>query len=156
MLGPLLADLDIKTDRMRSLAGANWAQATDLAAALVRHAGLDWRSAHQVVGVLVRRSIEQGIAPSQTRPAELDEAARMLGLPAPGLAPDIFADAMDPAAFVRRRKLFGGPAPEAVEPEIGAARARLAGEGARLGAFQTKLADAAQKLEYAITQLMEA
>jgi argininosuccinate lyase len=152
-LGPLLADLDVKKDRMRELTGANWAQVTDLAAALVRHAGLDWRSAHQMVGVFVRRSIEQGIAPSAASSAQLDEAAHALGMPPPALAADIFADAMDATAFVRRRKLFGGPAPEAVQREIESARSRLSADEARLAGFHAKLDRASRELEASIDEL---
>ncbi|MFI4996032.1 MAG: argininosuccinate lyase [Hyphomicrobiales bacterium] len=155
-LGPLLNDLDVKTPRMRALAGANWAQVTDLAGALVRHAGRDWRNAHQMVGVFVRRCIEQGIAPSQARSVHLDEAARALDMPPPMLAADVFADAMDVGAFVRRRKLFGGPAPEAVEREIGSARQRLVVDEGRLASFKARLETAGQMLEAAIGALLEA
>ncbi|MFX6331081.1 hypothetical protein ABTF76_22770, partial [Acinetobacter baumannii] len=50
-MAPLLRDLDVRKARMLELAGAKWAQATDLAGALVRVSGLDWRTAHQLVGV---------------------------------------------------------------------------------------------------------
>ena len=48
---------------MREMAGAYWAQATDVAGALVREKGLPWRTAHQIVGILVRFSEERGIRP---------------------------------------------------------------------------------------------
>ena len=155
-LGPLLADLDVKTDRMRALAGANWAQVTDLASALVRHAGHDWRSAHQMVAVFVRQCIERGISPMQASSADLDAAAGSLGMAAPALPAELFADAMDASAFVGRRELFGGPAPKAVTREIASARARLAVDENKSSAFQAKLDTAAQKLEAAIDGLTEA
>ncbi|MFI5011815.1 MAG: argininosuccinate lyase [Hyphomicrobiales bacterium] len=154
-LGRLLADLDVKTERMRVLAGANWAQVTDLAGALVRHAGRDWRSAHQMVGVFVRQCIEKGVPPAQASSDDLDRAAGALGMPPPGLQADVFADAMDASAFVRRRKILGGPAPEAVIREIAGARNRLAADEERLAAFRAKLELAAQRLEAAISALTE-
>lgn len=149
-LTPLMRDLTVKTDRMRRLAGANWAQVTDLAAALVREAGLDWRSAHQVVSVFVRRNIEAGTTPYAADGASLDAAAATLGMPAPGLAADVFADAMDPVAFVRRRTIFGGPSPEAVTREIGAARERLGADEAATAALSARSEEARRGLTEAV------
>ena len=137
-LAPLMRDLTVNTDRMRRLAGANWAQVTDLAAALVREAGLDWRSAHQVVSVFVRQSIEAGVSPDAATPASLDAAALTLAVSPPSLAPAVFDDAMDPAAFVRRRAIFGGPAPEAITREIGSAEDRLDGDGSVLAGLKAR------------------
>jgi argininosuccinate lyase len=153
-LAPLLRDLDVRRARMRELAGANWAQVTDLAAALVRHGAIDWRTAHQIVGVFVRQCIQAGIQPAQATSAHLDAAARSLGHDAPGLATELFADAMDPAAFVERRRLFGGPAPEALAREIGSARQRLAADREQTAALRTKVEQAREQLEQAITAII--
>jgi argininosuccinate lyase len=153
-LAPLLSDLQVKQQRMRALAGANWAQATDLAAAIVRHAGLDWRSAHQVVGVFVRQSIEAGMAPAAATSAGLDRAAAALGVAAPALPAALFAASMDPEAFVRRRTMLGAPGPEAVLREVGAARGRLAADAGRLAAHARRVAEAAWRLEAAIDAIL--
>ena len=48
---------------MREQAWRHWATATDLAGALVRERDLPWRTAHQIVGILVRLCEERGLGP---------------------------------------------------------------------------------------------
>jgi argininosuccinate lyase len=153
-LAPLLRDLDVRRERMRELAGANWAQVTDLAAALVRHSAIDWRTAHQIVGVFVRQCVQAGIRPAQAQSSHLDAAARSLGRDAPGLTAEIFADAMDPAAFVERRRLFGGPAAQALTREIASARQTLAADEQQLAALNRQVEQAREQLEQAITAVI--
>ena len=153
-LAPLLRDLQIRRERMAELAGSNWAQATDLAAAIVREAALDWRTAHQLVAVFVRECIAAGIAPMAARPADLDRAARGVGLAPPALGETVFADAMSPAAFVRRRTLLGGPAPAAMERRIADARATLAADGERLAVGERQAEAAAAALDAAIDAIL--
>ncbi len=154
-MAPLLRELQVRKARMLELAGANWAQSTDLAAALVRAAGMDWRSAHQLVGVFVRECLAGGIAPMAARPAHLDRAARGMGVAAPGLGDAAFDTAMDPAGFVRRRTLLGGPAPQAVTREIASARAILAADADCLATKEKQAADASVRLEDAVTAILE-
>jgi argininosuccinate lyase len=153
-MAPLLRDLQVRTARMLALAGSNWAQATDLAAALVRQAGMDWRNAHQLVGVFVRRCMEAGIAPMQATTEGLDQAATAMELPAPGLPAAAFADAMDPAAFVARRGLIGGPAPAAIDAAVVAAQAILARDAAALAGHRAQAEAAAAALEAAIDAVL--
>jgi argininosuccinate lyase len=153
-LAPLLRDLDVRRERMKELAGANWAQVTDLAAALVRHSAIDWRTAHQIVGVFVRQCVAAKIRPVDARSSHLDAAARALGHDAPGLSAEIFADAMDPAAFVERRRLYGGPAPDAITREIGSARQVLAANQEQLAAMNARVDAARAQLEKAITAII--
>lgn len=155
-LAPLMRDLTVKTQRMRRLAGANWAQVTDLAAALVREAGLDWRRAHQVVSVFVRRNIEAGIAPDAATGASLDEAARELGIAEPHLPADVFADSMDPVAFVGRRRILGGPAPEAITREVASARERLDADAANARALSDRSEQARSTLRDAVAAYVSA
>jgi argininosuccinate lyase len=153
-LSPLMRDLKVKVGRMRELAGANWAQVTDLAAALVREKGIDWRNSHQIVSVFVRRNIAAGIRPDKATSASLDEAARELGIPAPGLPAGIFSDAMNPVAFVRRRKLLGGPAPEAISREVKTAHGKLDADARLLDGLQEQVERADAALEQAISALV--
>lgn len=149
-LSPLMRDVKVKVEHMAQRAGANWAQVTDLAAALVREAGIDWRTAHQIVSVFVRRNIAAGVVPHLATSRSVDEAAAELGLPAPQLSERVFAEAMDPAVFVRRRKLLGGPAPEAITREIAGYRERLARDAQSNADSDLRIAEAGRELEAAI------
>jgi argininosuccinate lyase len=79
--------------------------------------GLPFREAHHVVGALVReaeiRSVQLG-----ELPPEVLVAAH------PSLIGDALRSALDPAAAVERRSLFGGPAKATVQQAIATARAR--------------------------------
>jgi argininosuccinate lyase len=153
-MAPLLRDVQVRRERMATLAGSNWAQATDLASALVRQAGLDWRTAHQMVGVFVRECIAAGIAPMAARPADLDRTARGLGLDAPNLTDAVFDDAMSPAAFVGRRTMLGAPSPSAVTTRIADACRSLAEDGSWLASREAQAQDAAADLEQAIDAIV--
>ena len=150
----IIAALTVKKERMLELAGAFWGQAADLAGALVRERGLPWRSAHQIVGILVRHSYERGFAPRATTPAQLDEAAMeymdaKLGLPAA-----IIAEALDPAACVRRRELFGGPSAMAARRELPRFAGTLERDEAFLAAAAAAVSEGQHRLEQAIDALL--
>ena len=153
-MAPLLRDMDVKTARMLELAGANWAQVTDLSSALVRHAGMDWRTAHQVVATLVRRSAVARQLPSEASSADLDAAAAEFGTAPPGLTKPVFDDAMDPRKFVERRVIYGGPAPSSVRREMGAARDRLQADAARVALLRQQVKAALEQLDQAVARLI--
>ena len=129
---------------MREQAWRHWATATDLAGALVRERNLPWRTAHQIVGVLVRLCEERGLGPDGVTPALLDEAAHRLPRPPAGLDAAQIREALDPGRFIAARTMRGGPAPaeslrqadlferglEADEATVAAINERLAAAGA--------------------------
>jgi argininosuccinate lyase len=153
-LAPLMHDLKVNAGRMRELAGANWAQVTDVAAALTRERAIDWRTAHQIVSVFVRQNIEARIRPEQATSASLDRAAQTLGLVPPQLPDAVFSDAMDPAMFVQRRQIFGGPSPDAISREIDSARQRLLLDDRQHEAWERQFRQAGISLERAITDFI--
>ncbi|MGE3960093.1 MAG: lyase family protein [Dehalococcoidia bacterium] len=153
-LAELVPALEVNRPRMLDLAGAHWAQATDVAAALVEERGWPWRVAHQVTAILVRLSEERGIAPRDVTPALLDEAAETYLGAAVGLSEDVLRDALDPARFVQRRTLYGGPAATAAGEELAEHRERLAADRARQSAVEERLQRADRLLELAIDALI--
>ena len=146
----LLPALVIRRKHMLEMAWKHWATATDLAGALVREKDLPWRTAHQIVGVMIRLCEERGLGPADVTPAILDEAAMLYhGVPADLSQATI--DAMrDPVRFIAARTVQGGPAaPESLR------QARLFGEHlardeAVVSGMQQRLTDAAQALEAAV------
>ena len=118
LLSAVLDSLIIHRERMAAAAGRHWATATDLAAAMVREAGLTWRAAHQVTGVVVRMAIEQGVPPERLDSALLDRAAvQQLGRPLQ-LSDALIRQALDPWQSVLRHRMPGGPAPERVREAL--------------------------------------
>lgn len=150
----LLPALRWDTDRMEELAGAHWAQATEIADALVRERGLPFRSAHQIVGILVRHAGERGFSPAETTTERLDEAAiEYHGEPA-GLGEEALRAALDPRHFVESRTLYGGPAPAQVRERLADFRAALERDESHHRELREHRDAAAAKLEAAIDALL--
>ncbi len=107
----LLATATFDTERMRAAADTEGGAATDLAEHLVR-AGVPFREAHATVGALVRRSHDEGVPL-----VDLVKAEPRLG--------DEAAELLAPGSAVRRRTTPGGAGPDALPPQLDAARACL-------------------------------
>lgn len=107
-----------RTDRMRAVADAGFATATDLADWLVREAGLPFREAHHVTGRVVARAEALGC---KLEAMPIDELTAIDAR----ITPAVF-DVLSIDASVASRRSFGGTAPERVREAI--ARARQASE----------------------------
>ncbi|HET6281802.1 MAG TPA: argininosuccinate lyase, partial [Polyangia bacterium] len=116
----LIAGLEFDVARMREAASDPALGATDLAEELVR-GGVPFRTAHELVGRLVKRAEARGVS---LRALDADDLRAVDASLTPALL-----DALDPARAVAARTVVGGPAPEAVRREI----ARLAAELKALG-----------------------
>jgi argininosuccinate lyase len=146
--------LDLRTDLMRERAGMFWAQAADLAGALVREKGMNWRSAHQIVGILVRLTEDRGIAPVDVTVELLDEAAVLYHEQPTGLDEKMLREALDPTLSVHRRTLYGGPAPSEVTERIGEYRAALSADRKRFEAAGKPVEDGRRLIEEAIDAIL--
>jgi argininosuccinate lyase len=113
----LLASSTFRLDVMAEAADAPTSAATDLAEHLVAE-GMPFREAHAVVGALVRRSLDEGIA------------LRELVAAAPELGPDA-TFLLDRGTAVRRRTTPGGAGPEPVAAQLVAFAERLSVDRAR-------------------------
>ncbi|MDB4444633.1 argininosuccinate lyase [bacterium] len=154
-LTALVPETKLDTELMRKRAGAYWAQASDVAAALARDKGLSWRTAHQIVGILVRLCHERGIGPSEVDTDLLDEAAvQYTGSPI-GLGEESLQKALDPLAFVKGRTLYGGPAPEESQRRIAELSRNLEGDREAVAVIRSRLQDANGKLERAIDGIID-
>jgi argininosuccinate lyase len=151
----LLPALGVNADRMAEMAGAHWAQATDLAGTLVREGHIGWRTAHQIVGILCRLAEERCLSPSDVTPELLDEAAVEYMGERVGMSQAAIATALDAAEFPARRTLYGGPAPAAITRELADLRAKLTSDETLLASRQTGLQDAAASLEQAIDSICQ-
>ena len=103
--------LEVNEARLRDTLEAGFTQATDLADELMRHCGLDYRRAYQVVGQAVRALAEDGKSARQLTSDVLDAAAREVIGRSLALDPGVLAAVLDPAAIVATRVATGGAAP---------------------------------------------
>ena len=120
----------------------------------MRDKNLPWRTAHQIVGILVRLCEERKQGPADVTPAMLDEAARLYHDQPAGLDAKQIETALDPERFVAARTVRGGPAPAESLRQADHFAAGLQADGDRLAAIDARLADASRKLEAAIDTIV--
>ncbi len=109
----MLATVTFHGERMRESAKLGFTNATDLADYLVGK-GMPFRDAHHVSGTLVKLCMREGRGLEELSLAELRQHSELFEA-------DIF-QAISLMTCVSRRRLRGGPAPEAVEESIRAAQ----------------------------------
>ncbi|HET7097524.1 MAG TPA: argininosuccinate lyase [Casimicrobiaceae bacterium] len=146
----LLPALAIRKEHMREQAWRHWATATDLAAALVRDRDLPWRTAHQIVGIVVRLCEERGLGPADVTPSLLDEAAIAYHDAAVGLDRSAISAALDPGRFIAERTLRGGPAPAESLRQAALFEEGLAADARTVAGIDARLEAAARSLEAAV------
>lgn len=146
----LLPALGIRKAHMRERAWRHWATATDLASALVRDRNMPWRTAHQIVGILVRLCEERNLGPGDVTPTLLDEAAVAYHGKAVGLSQVAIKEALDPGRFIAKRTLQGGPAPSESLRQADLFTEELARDERTIADCEKRLAAASAKLEQAV------
>jgi argininosuccinate lyase len=150
----LLPEVGVRREWLREQAWLHWATATDLAGALVRERDLPWRTAHQIVGILVRLAEERRLGPPDVTPALLDEAAQAYhGKPA-GLSEASIRAALDPTRFVEARDLRGGPASKETRRQADVFASALAADERTVADARGRIAAAAARLEAAVDAIV--
>jgi argininosuccinate lyase len=143
----------VRPERMRHLAEIGFGTATELADVIVRESGLSFRMAHNIVGVVVRETIEAGKTALAITAADLDRAAQTLFGKPLGIAPDVIRKALDPVENVRLRTVTGGPAPAVMREMIARRNGALERDCAEVSALQRRIDDATDRLLAAAEKL---
>jgi argininosuccinate lyase len=118
----VVAGLEIHAERWERAAREGFTAAADVADALAVEAGLDYRTAHHVVGRAVRELVEEGLPPDALTPERLSAAAEAAGGGPVAISQAALADALDPAACVLARRQLGSAAPGEVAAMIAECR----------------------------------
>ena len=122
----VVAGLEIEPERFARAAREGFTAAADIADVLAVEAGLDYRTAHHVVGRAVRDLVEAGLPPDALTPERLADAAReTIGRPV-SIGAKALAAALDPAACAAARLQTGSSAPGEVAAMIAGCRAAIA------------------------------
>jgi argininosuccinate lyase len=153
-MSDLIPSIVLHTDRMSDLAENHWSQATDLAGALVRHGGLNWRAAHQLVGTLVRQCEERSVRPAQVTLDMIEAAATERGVKAARLTPPQLSDALSARQGAYRRRGIGGPAPERVAVDLAADIEQLGRDETDLAQHRSRLDESAAALARAVARII--
>ena len=108
----MVATLKVDRSRMRMLVEQSYATATELADTLVRECGVPFRAAHTIVGMLVKEAVEKGIEPSKINLEAINSCSKKVLGRTLSLSEEAVRNALNPATFIARREVEGGPAPQ--------------------------------------------
>jgi argininosuccinate lyase len=120
LLAGTLDEAEFNLERMAKAADENFLSVTELADTLVRATGMSFHAAHGLVSRAVRELAGKYDAEAMTNIVERELAAGAQSVPR-----EQIREALRARNFVAVRKIPGGPAPEALEPEIQRAREQL-------------------------------
>ena len=124
----MVATMKVNTESMAEKSVLGFTTATELADTLVRTAGIPFRTAHQIVGVLARGNGKPTLA-------EIDAvASTVIGekLSARGLTENMVKEALDPVLNISKRDITGGPAPDEIRRAIKIRQEELEGTKAAI------------------------
>lgn len=112
IMGGMLETMKVHPELLASRSAMGFTTATELADTFVREAGISFRTAHQLVGMLAKNSEEK---PSLEKIDSIAELVLGESLSGKGLTEEMVTEALDPVSNIKRRKVSGGPAPEEME-----------------------------------------
>lgn len=151
--------LTLNEEHLARRAGEGFTTATELADALVREAGLPFRSAHSIVARMVGRSVEatkQGSGEPVMTWAMLQEAAQAVLGREVDFSAEQLARSLDPRAFVEARRGLGGVAPSATGALLGELAAVMDADRSRLASAHRHLTDADALLKQGVAEYADA
>jgi argininosuccinate lyase len=114
LMARIVDGLQVDVPRMAELSAANYSQATDLADQLSIRCNLAFRTAHRIVGTLIRLAEERGLTPFDLTPALLDEAAQDVIGQSLDFPVEELRQVLDTRGLVEARTLLGGPAASSI------------------------------------------
>ncbi|MCP8939979.1 argininosuccinate lyase [Alsobacter sp. SYSU M60028] len=137
-----LDTMSVRRDTMLHAAAIGFGTATELADVVVRETGLSFRMAHNIVGRVVRETIEAGKTALDITSQDLDAAANALFGRTLGIDPQIVRQALDPAENLKLRTVTGGPAPDTVADMLARRREALAADEGDVASVRAHIAAA--------------
>lgn len=154
LMNSTLQTMTVNTAVMEERAGAFWSTTSHLADELVRHGDMSFRTAHHVVGRVVRNAIAAGVNPTDVTSEMVDEAALETIGRNVGLAPETVRDSFDPRGFIHSRTTPGSVNPEMVRQSIEDGRQRQERHASWLDDRQAQQAKARQQLKEAMRNVI--
>jgi argininosuccinate lyase len=122
----VLDGLELRTQRFEEIAHESFVTAADVADVLALEGGLDYRSAHKVVGRAVRDLVESGEPSSALTPERLAAAAEAaIGRPVE-IDEATLRAALDPAACAAARRQTGSSSRAAMDSMLSGIDEQLA------------------------------
>jgi len=151
LLAGALSEAEFNTERMAAAADKNFLPVTELADTLVRETGMSFHASHTIVSKAVRE-LPDGYDPeamTEIVVRELDSSAK-----SGSISREQIRGALSAKNFVAVRRIPGGPALEALEPEIQRARGKLASDELWMNEARQKLMRAKETMQQECDSLM--
>ena len=150
ILANILPTLKLNKEKMKDAAEGGFSTATDLADLLARK-GVPFRSAHEVVGALVKLCAKKKIPLTKLKPNDISKHARALAKKSVSLSKNEIVNVCDVLGSVKART--SGPAPESVRRMFLSREMLIEEKKNGLGARKKKLEDAGKKLAKTVEEI---
>ena len=150
ILPGLLETLDFNTDRLETLANANFATATELANFLVSEQGLPFRKCHEIVG-----SVVGGLAKQGKTFGDWEETQKLLRSEGLDLSIPQLQRILDPQLSLHNNRSLGGTSPAEVKRMVGEFEEKLSEIDSQIHSRQEQINAAYQKTLRAIEQVLD-
>lgn len=150
----LIDNIEVDGRRMLDATADGWGAAPDLAGEIVRSQGVSWRSAHQIVGILVRWCEEAGSGSNSVTPSMLNAAAEEYFDRPVQLSESDIQTALNPSEMVARRTILGGPARPTHQTQLSAFQAKLQEDRSTSARLHSAAVQAEDELESAISGIL--
>jgi len=114
----IVATLKVDRGRMKQLVDQSYATTTELADTMVRECSIPFRTAHTIVGMVVKEALENGIEPTKIDLKMINRCSKKVLGRTLNISEESVRSALNPSTFIARRKVEGGPAPQAMEKAL--------------------------------------
>jgi len=118
LLKKIIVTVKIKAEAMNNSCSNDFSTATELADLLVREEGIPFRTAHQIVGAVVSKAVNEGGDYNSINSKLLISVASEFTDLQFSLSDEQIKDALTPLKAVESRKTLGGPSPKLVKEAI--------------------------------------
>jgi argininosuccinate lyase len=125
LMSGVLAGMSFHSSIAAARLESGFTTATDLAETITLETGLDFRTAHRIVGRLVREATLTNRTMRELTTADLDTAAQEILQRPLHLSQTAFTHATDPATAIAARKGIGGAAPGPLSDMLSECRSML-------------------------------
>jgi len=119
---------------------------TELVRILFQKYGVPFRTAHKIVGALVRKLSEKGLDLADATSEMLKETAKEVAGISLAVSTNDLKTAADVVSFIKNHSVHGGPSPVEVRRMLGSRKNVLASMNVQLAKMETKILDARKKL----------
>ena len=154
LLTVTVSTLSVRKQRMYDSAARNFCTVTELANYLVRHDGVSFREAHEIIAHVVGDMNDAGLTSADIDRAAVNKASKALYGFETKLTDELIREALDPARVVREKTCIGGTAPEEVARQLDLVEEQIKADEARLQARRAQLQAAGALLEAKVDEVL--